>query len=119
MSDIKLLLPHVKLHFNVEHPTLEESYLYGYECARYDVSEEENPFTEGSKEHEQWSDGWWASFYGESPLFADESLESELIPANDTHYQEDKGRFVIKFFEISGVLFISAIVGYQLFELVA
>lgn len=119
MSDTKVLLPHVKLHFNVEHPTLEESYLYGYECAKYDVTEDENPFVDGSKEHEQWADGWWAGFYGEEPIFALEPFEAELASANDHHYHEDKESFMLKFFEISGVIVISAIVGYQLFELVA
>lgn len=118
MSDTKVLLPHIKLHFNVEHPTLEESYLYGYECATYDVSEEENPYIQGTKEHEQWSDGWWASFYGEDPLFTTSSIEPELTPANDNYYQDEKENYVLKFFEISGVLVISAIVGYQIFELV-
>ncbi len=119
MSDTKLLLPHVKLHFNVDHPTIEESYLYGYECAKYDVSEDDNPFAFGSKEHEQWSDGWWDSFYGDEPLFTTEASEPQTSSANDHIYVEGKESFILKFLEISGVIVISALVGYQLFELVA
>ena len=119
MSDTEILLPHVKFHFNVNHPTLEESYVYGYECAKYDVPEKENPFAIGSKEYDHWSDGWWDSFYGDAPLFAIESEEAEHIPANDQTYHEIKDSFMLKLFEISGVIVISALVSYQLFELVA
>lgn len=118
MSDTELL-PHVKLHFNVKHPTIEESYVYGYECAKYEVSESENPFIFGTKEHEQWSNGWWDGFYGEVPLFELEPKEEKIIPANDNNYHEHKDSFVLKLFEISGVIVISALVGYQLLELVA
>lgn len=118
MSDLELL-PHVKLHFNVKHATLEESYVYGYECAKYEVTENENPFVLGTKEHEQWSNGWWDGFYGDAPLFDLELKEEELVPANDNTYHEHKDSFMLKIFEISGVLVISAIVGYQLLELVA
>lgn len=117
MSDTELL-PHVKLHFNVKHPTIEESYAYGYECAKYEVPENENPFVFGSKEHEQWSNGWWDGFYGDSPLFTLESKE-EISPANDNTYHEERDSFMLKLFEISGVIVISALVGYQIFELVA
>lgn len=118
MSDTELL-PHVKLLFNVKHPTIEESYAYGYECAKYDVPEAENPFAYGSKEHEQWSNGWWDGFYGDEPLFSIDSKDNEVIPANDNSYHEEKDSFVLKLFEISGVIVISALVGYQLLELVA
>ncbi|MDP3704723.1 MAG: transmission trait enhancer LetE [Legionellaceae bacterium] len=122
MSDSMLLLPHVKFRFNLEHPTFEESYLYGYECARADISEDENPFVMGSKESEQWVDGWWAGFYGEQPAFVLSSDHDALDgdgSANDHVYHDNRDSFLIKFLEISGVLVMSAIVGYQLIELVA
>lgn len=119
MSDSDLLLPHVKLHFNVKHPTIEEAYAYGYECAKYEVAESENPFVSGSREHEQWSNGWWDGFYEEAPLFRLDTIEQDVYPANDCTYHQDKDSFMFKLFEISGVLVISALVGYQLFELVA
>lgn len=122
MSDTMLLLPHVKLHFNIEHPTFEESYVYGYECARADISEEDNPFAVGSKERDQWIDGWWAGFYGEQPAFvlsADQDALELDGSANDHVYHDNRDNFFIKFLEISGVIVMSAIVGYQLIELVA
>ncbi|MDI1352997.1 MAG: transmission trait enhancer LetE, partial [bacterium] len=69
MNDTTALLPHIKLRFNIEHPTYEESYMFGYECALSEVAEEDNPFRAGSPESEQWLEGWWAGAYEEKPLF--------------------------------------------------
>lgn len=123
MNDTTALLPHIKLRFNIEHPSYEECYLFGYECAISEVSEEENPFRAGSQEADQWSEGWWAGFYGEEPLFssnyvAEEEVEVHTnIAANDNQYH--KNSFLTLVFEISGAIAASAIVGYQLLELVA
>ncbi|MDF1757463.1 MAG: transmission trait enhancer LetE [Legionellaceae bacterium] len=119
MSDTKALLPHVKLRFNIEHPTVEESYRFGYECALADVTEEDNPFALGSREGEHWNDGWWAGFYGEEPLFTKEPAVDVNSSANDHFYNDSKENLLSKFLEISGVLVVSAIFGYQLFEMVA
>lgn len=121
MNDSMLLLPHVKLRFNIEHPSFEESYVYGYECARADLSENENPFAYGTSESDQWADGWWAGFYGEPPAFSIAHDQSEYDgSANDHVYHDQKDHnFFVKFLEISGALVISMIVGYQLMELVA
>lgn len=122
MNDTTALLPHIKLKFNIEHPSYEECYLFGYECAHSEVAEEDNPFRAGSQEAEQWLEGWWAGFYGEEPLFdmsifADEEPEVKHEAANDQQYQ--KTSILTLVFEISGALAASAIVGYQLLELVA
>lgn len=122
MNDTTALLPHLKLRFNIEHPSYEETYLFGYECALSEVAEEDNPFRSGSKEAEQWVEGWWAGMYGEKPLFDLNSLEQETeltkeTAANDHSYQ--KSSFLTLVFEISGAIAASAIVGYQLLDLVA
>ncbi|MDP3560766.1 MAG: transmission trait enhancer LetE [Legionellaceae bacterium] len=122
MNDTTMFLPDIKLRFNIEHPNFEESYVFGYECALADISEEENPFVAGSKESDQWIDGWWAGFYGEKPAFYladDYEISRDHISANDHFYQEHSDHFLTKFLEISGMLVMSAIVGYQLIELVA
>jgi hypothetical protein len=123
MNDTTALLPHMKLQFNIEHPSYEESYLFGYECALSELGEEENPFKEGSPAAEQWREGWWAGFYGEEPLFdlsdvlnTMSDLDKEMA-ANDRQYQ--KSSIMTLVFEISGAIAASAIVGYQLLELVA
>ncbi|OGV36624.1 MAG: hypothetical protein A3E88_03235 [Legionellales bacterium RIFCSPHIGHO2_12_FULL_35_11] len=118
MSDTKILLSHLKLKFNIDHPNVEESYSYGYESALASVPEDANPFAAGTLENEQWNDGWWAGFYGEQPLFlATDNVED--LSANDYVFSDSKENIFIKFLEISGVIAISAFVGYQLFELVA
>lgn len=123
MNDTTAVLPHIKLRFNIEHPSYEECYLFGYECALADIEEEENPFPEGSNEADQWLEGWWAGVYGEKPLFNLNQLavEEELVKdkaSNDQHYFR-KHSFLSLVLEISGAIAASAIVGYQLFELVA
>lgn len=122
MNDTTALLSHMKLQFNIEHPDYEECYSFGYECALAEISEENNPFKSGSQQADQWAEGWWAGFYGEEPLFESENLsieedELQTKSANDSHYH--KNSFLTLVFEISGAIAASAIVGYQLLELVA
>jgi len=124
MNDTTALLPHIKLRFNIEHPSYEECYIFGYECALSEVEEEGNPFREGSPEAEQWLEGWWAGSYGEKPLFDLHSVEgghshfANEVAANDQFFHI-KHNFLSLVFEISGAIAASAIVGYQLLELVA
>lgn len=124
MNDTTALLPHIKLRFNIDHPSYEECYIFGYECALSEVAEEDNPFREGSQESEQWLEGWWAGAYGEKPLFDMSNLEKndiqieKEIAANDQQYHY-KHNFLSLVLEISGAIAASAIVGYQLLELVA
>lgn len=125
MDDILKVLPDIQLRFNINHPSIEESYWYGYECATADLAEESNPFKLGSSESDHWIEGWWAGFYGEEPAFAHPLIVEKQQPlivedsANDHVYYEHLEQFIVKFLEISGVLVLSAIVGYQLLELVA
>lgn len=123
MNDTAALLPHIKLRFNMEHPSYEECYLFGYECALSEVEELDNPFRAGSQEAEQWLEGWWAGAYGETPLFDLNNIEKELTiekekAANDQQFFH-KHSFLSLVFEISGAIAASALVGYQLLELVA
>lgn len=124
MNNITAILPHLKLQFNIDHPSYEECYLFGYECALSEVAEEENPFKANSQESEQWLEGWWAGVYGEEPLYDINSLDQnekeldKIVSANDQQYVQ-KHSFLSLVFEISGAIAASAIVGYQLFELVA
>lgn len=117
------MLPHIKLRFNIDYPTLEESYIHGYEQAVAGINENENPFAAGSIENDHWAEGWWAGFYGDEPLFALPAvdLDAEHLPANEHAYHdhETEESFFVKFLEISGVIAVSAFVGYQLLELVA
>lgn len=120
MNDTKML-PDIKLRFNIEHPSLEEAYVFGYECARSELGENENPFPADSLESEHWSNGWWAGFYDEEPAFVldgEYEVLKPALPVNDHDYHHHDG-FFMKLLEISGVLVVSAFVGYQLIELVA
>jgi ribosome modulation factor len=122
--DTNLLLPHIKLRFNIDHPSYEECYLFGYECGLSEVSEEDNPFQAHSKEADQWIEGWWAAAYGEEPLFDMGSMDREdtkMFQGYAAHDQQYcyKHSFLSLVFEIGGAIAASAIVGYQLLELVA
>ncbi|AWN72559.1 hypothetical protein LEAN103870_17525 [Legionella anisa] len=123
MNDITALLPHIKLRFNIEHPSYEDSYALGYECALADVAEVDNPFRKGTQQAEHWLEGWWDAIGGEEPLFElnaheEAELSAEERAANDQEYCHKHG-FLSLVIEISGAIAASALVGYQLFELVA
>ncbi|MGL5741166.1 MAG: transmission trait enhancer LetE [Legionella sp.] len=124
MNYITALLPHIKLRFNIDHPSYEDSYALGYECARADVAEEDNPFRAGTQQAEHWLEGWWDAIEGEEPLFEfalmekEELVAEEEFAANDQQYC-NKHSLLSLVIEISGAIAASAIVGYQLFELVA
>ena len=127
MNEITALLPHIKLRFNVEHPSYEDSYAFGYECALAEVTEEDNPFRKGTQQSEHWLEGWWDAMQGEEPLFElslmemdkeEVYIEREVAASNDRQYCH-KHSFLSLVIEISGALAASALVGYQLFELVA
>ncbi|KTD28039.1 hypothetical protein [Legionella maceachernii] len=128
MNDTTTLLPHIKLRFNIEHPSLEECYSFGYECAVAELGEEENPFHENSKEYEQWQEGWWAGFYGEKPLFEPTEKAEALPSVNDEAANEHIYPFITSLvnsnllanvLKITGAIAATAVVGYQVIELVA
>lgn len=125
MNKNNALLPDIQLRFNIEHPSFEECYAFGYECGSAEISEEDNPFNVDSKESDQWLEGWWAGFYGEEPLYdlsqyIDIQAEQALYEAaNDQIYQDKRFIFLTKVLEISGVIAVSAFIGYQMIEMVA
>jgi len=123
MNDTTDLLSDIKLRFNIDHPNFEECYVDGYESALANLPEEDNPYKTGSPEAEQWLDGWFAGTFNEEPLFhlGHDKEEAELVEedaANDQEYSYTHSFFTLVF-EIGGAIAASAIVGYQLLELVA
>ncbi len=123
MKDINALLPHLRLRFDIEHPSIEESYQFGYESALVDLDVEDNPFREGTASYDHWEEGWWAGFYGEKPLFNIDVIQDEVNPAeaaaNDTEYNQDKSTTIRMWLKITGAIAASAIVGYQVIDMVA
>ena len=127
MREMDDVLPDVKLQFNIKYPTLEECYAYGYTCALSDLHADENPYQHGSKEWEHWSEGWEAGFYGEKPLFHPtesdvmthlEHVEDE-VAVNDQMFQDLLDGYLTKVLEIASVIAVSAILSYQVIDLVA
>ena len=57
------------LLFEIENPNYDELWLEGYEDGLASNQEEANPYPEDSTAYHYWSEGWWAAFYGEEPLF--------------------------------------------------
>ena len=125
MSDTTTLLSMLKLKLNIEHPSVEESYVYGYEAAKAGVEEEDNPFGGMTRESEHWSEGWWAGFYGEEPVFPIDALDGlqaiqqPVSAANDHAFHEGMSGLFVKVLEITSVIGVAALVGYQMLELVA
>ena len=126
MTDTNTLLAHLRLRFNIEHPSLEDCYNFGYESALADIAEEKNPFTEQTSEYEQWIQGWWDGFYGEKPLYELEANTNEKVTidikndaVNDNHYVPKSGSFMGRVLRITGAIAATAVVGYQIIDLVA
>lgn len=130
MNDTKDLLPDIKLRFNIDHPSFEECYLDGYDCALAKADEEENPYREGTQEYDHWQEGWWAGFYGEKPLFElNEDLESAAPEPGEQRTSDDQAfhwisnlvnsKVLATLLKISGALAATVVVGYQVIELVA
>lgn len=130
MKDTAEFLPLIRLRFNIEHPAFEECYTQGYECALAEVAEEENPFQEGTQEYEQWQEGWWAGFYGEKPLYElaeytepEQNAMGEQVAANDHafHFISNlvSSEILANILKITGAIAATAVVGYQVIELVA
>lgn len=124
MNDIDKILPHIKLRFNIEHPTFEECYAHGYECAKAEIGEEANPFPVNTPESEQWLEGWWAGFYGEMPLYELPELLGAAriepqVATNDQDFSSQKTSFFKRVLEITGVIAVSTVLGYQVIDLVA
>ena len=126
MNDTTSLLSMLKLKLNIEYPSVEESYVYGYEAAKAGVEEEDNPFTPKTRESEHWSEGWWAGFYGEEPVFSldlndqeQETIQAPISVANDHTYNDGMGGLFVRVLEITSVIGVAALVGYQVLDLVA
>lgn len=77
MMNTEEILPHVRLKFAVDHPLLEDCWLEGYEFASNNLPENDNPYEKDTSEYEYWCQGWWAGYFGEAPLFTEESLEDK------------------------------------------
>ncbi len=121
MNDTTELLSMLRLKFNIEHPTVEESYSYGFEAAKAGFDEVANPYSEATSENRHWADGWWAGFYGEEPLFVigKEEVAKEIPVANEHTFTDNVGSLFVKMLEITSVIGVAALVGYQVLELVA
>lgn len=119
------ILSELRLRFHIENPGLEDCYADGYESALSEKPEESNPFAFGTVEYEHWSEGWWAGFYGEKPLYAldkdvpQPDLRLTSAAANDVVYEDQPVSMLTRVLEITGLIVVSAFIGYQLIELVA
>jgi hypothetical protein len=65
-SSLKLLLYRTA-------PAYETAWMAGYEAAQAEMPESENPFQRQDDEYKAWHEGWWAGFYNEAPLYAEEA----------------------------------------------
>lgn len=121
MTDFITTLPDVRLKFHIDHPTVEECYIAGYEAAETAYPEEANPFEANTDLHGHWADGWWDGYYNQPAIFSIKSIEEDEIalseePVAETMQAHPWMAHVIK---ITSVLGMTALVGYQLLDLVA
>jgi hypothetical protein len=125
MTDTDAILPDLKIRFHIEHPDLDECYTHGYEMSMAGEPEESSPYAIGTKEHIAWIEGWWAGFYGDVPLYPELLTSSAtIIPpdesaANDETFHGLSDSIWTKWVKITGAIAVSAMVGYQILDLVA
>lgn len=127
------LLPHVRLMFEIDNPSLEECYRHGYLMSKEGVDESENPFLDrgASRESELWIQGWWDCFYGEEPLFSLEpALSTQILTnAQKIHWSEDgavneeafedvKGSTITTVAKLAAAI-AGALLSYQVIDLIA
>ena len=112
MTTDESLVAEAKLLLEIDNPNYDEVWLEGYEESLADIEESANPYPEGSKEFEYWSEGWWAACYGEEPLFdyeghvvgsTETAAPKQAEPAAPKHRIRTLGQVM------SGVLFGSAL----------
>ena len=122
MDKIENLLPYVKLKFNIDYPMLDECYQFGFECSQASIEEEQNPFNPGTSEHDYWNDGWWDAFYGEEHRLAltNSPIENiQQVAINDSLFDAKNSAIFKKIFKITMVIAASALLSYQVLDLVA
>ena len=116
MNTEQQILSHLRLTLNVENPNFEECWAEGYLAAQGNQPEQTNPFDEGSSEGIQWSEGWWAGFYGEEPIYDIETLQLSTLPsgeaANEPVWSKlDLKRWVERAGAIAATVAATALVG--------
>jgi hypothetical protein len=113
----KHILADIRLKLQIENPDYEDCYVDGYACGLAELEEDTNPYAMDSIEGQYWSEGWWNAFYQEKPLF---HLQGANIPdAQPKPHEYRLSDYIVTFLEISGVIAVSTLLGYQIWELVA
>ena len=126
------LLPYVKLMFEIDNPSLEDCYQYGYQMAQDGSEETENPFADhkSGQEDEYWLQGRWDSSYGLEPMFAIETIEQaisttdeKLVELSNMDAANDSGFEVLRESKITTVAKLAAVVAgaflsYQVIDMV-
>lgn len=118
------ILAFVRLNLHVAMPDLEETWLDGYQTAMVDLPEENNPYPMSSQEYECWSEGWWAGYYQEQPLFTlagRVNLVSAPVPKEQTAVSKPQTikarKYIIRVMQVLGTL-LAAAVCYQLLDFI-
>lgn len=101
---------HCRLIFNVATPSYEEAWLEGYDTCQQEQDSDLNPYSKNSSEYRYWNDGWWASFYGEEPLFTlSGTVNPHALakPAQQQYKAHHQINWTKRLFQLSCVLFAS------------
>lgn len=111
------LIQDIRLKWHIDYPNYEDCYVDGYGYGLIALDEQLNPYQSDSIEGQYWAEGWWSAFYDEKPLFHLDGVN--IAKAQPRPYESKISQFLITFFELSGVLMVSSLLSYQLWELVA
>ena len=120
-------LAYAQLRFQVDVPSLEETWLDGYQAGSHDKPEESNPYAMDSKEYAFWNEGWWAGFYQETPLFdlsgAVHAVENKVATQQKNNVDSNAviktpSRYIIRTIQVFAAI-LAAAMCYQLADFFA
>ena len=98
MSTQQEVLSHIRLQVNSQAADLGDCWAEGYESAQSNLTEKDNPYEVSTTEYQNWTEGWWAGFYEEEPIFglnnnvAQLSTAAPVEAANESTWLSDRVR---------------------------
>lgn len=118
------ILPYIRFLTSIQKPDLQGVWLDGKDCAKSNLSLDENPFPKDSKEYLYWNEGWWAGLYDEDKIVSRQNNVVSTLkamfakkPANDSIFS-DKSPIAAWFNNVSFIFgtFMSGFLCYELVD---
>ena len=110
------ITPYVRFLLAIQKPDLQGVWLDGKDCAMNNLSLDENPFRQGTREYSHWNEGWWEGLAKSAMQDKTSSIKTSLKAANDSYFTGKK--VVQDWFEGATYAFGALVTGVMAYELV-